>query len=174
MCPSHLSIHIAWQLVGNDAEEDCLAIFLIDGWRQQSVAVPADAIHFEELRSCVVGNELAVRANSSHPAEGAHTRARVERSAGEEPFAIAHVGHVWHFPESAVLIDIGTLEEDAAVVRPRTVLVLMERASTHTVLARTHDDVLLSVGCKEIRVAEVVGKTSWTAIDDDTLLVPTS
>ena len=66
----------------------------------------------------------------------------------------------------------GTLEKDAAVVGPGTILVSVERASTHTVLAGANDDVLLAVSLEIIGVAEVVAQPGGAAVDDDALLLP--
>ena len=71
-----------------------------------------------------------------------------------------------------MLVAVAALEENLAVVGPLAVLQLVQRAGTDTILARAHDDVLLTVSREVVRIAEVVGESRRTAVDDDALLLP--
>ena len=172
VCPSHLVVVACGKLVGHDAQEQRLAIFLIDGGREQAITVAADASHLEILNAIAVGCELAVAANGAYPAEGAHTLRGAQRSAGEEETAVAHRRHVGHFPEGAVLCGRGSLEEDGSIVAPRSAVLLVQGATAHTVLTRTHNDVFLTVGLEVVGVAEILETSGRCTVDDDALLVP--
>ena len=55
-----------------------------------------------------------------------------------------------------MLISIATLEEDSAIVGPRAIIVLMQRASADIILARSYDDIFLSVCSEELGITKVV------------------
>ena len=170
--PSHLVVGLRGQFVGHDAEEQRLAVLLIDGGREQTVAVAADAAQFEVLHAGGIGREGAVAANGAYPAEGAHAGTGVLRCAGEEVAAVCERRDVGHLPEGAMLVAVAALEENLAVVGPLAVLQLVQRAGTDTILARAHDDVLLAVSREVVGVAEVVGESRRAAVDDNALLRP--
>ena len=65
-----------------------------------------------------------------------------------------------------MLIDIGALEEDGAVVGPGAVLIFMERAGPYSPLRGAHDDILGPTGGEEVRVAEIIGESAGPSVDN--------
>ena len=118
------------------------------------------------------GRECAVGVDLSYPVDGAYTDTCVERGDCEEPFAVAHVGHVRHLPECAMLVGIRPAEEYLAVVCPVAVLVFVQRAGADAVFRCAYNNIFVAATCEEVWVAEVIGETSRATIDDYTLLCP--
>ena len=71
-----------------------------------------------------------------------------------------------------MLAGVGALEEDGAVVRPRSIAIFVQRAGTNVILACAHDDIFVAISLEIIRVAEILESTSRCAVDDHTLAAP--